>query len=73
MVRLRASAFLGGTEPTCPDAADADDSGKIELTDAVFTLSFLFGGGSRPLPLPYPERGRDGEMDKLTPCKEPGR
>ena len=62
--------FLGGTEPACPDAADADDSGKIELTDAVFTLSFLFsGGGARPLPPPYPDRGRDAQPDDLQPCR----
>ncbi len=63
--------FLGGPAPSCDDAADADDSGKLALTDAVFTLSFLFRGGARPLPPPYPERGRDARADELGPCHEP--
>jgi hypothetical protein len=37
----------------CLDAADIDDSGALELTDAVYLASWLFMGGPRP-PAPSP-------------------
>ncbi|MBI4607255.1 MAG: hypothetical protein HY721_35265, partial [Planctomycetes bacterium] len=40
--------FLGRDAPGCLDAADADDSGVLELTDAVFLFSHLFLGGPAP-------------------------
>jgi hypothetical protein len=50
-----------GTYP-CLDALDADDSGLINLTDAVFILLYLFQGGSVP-PQPFPQPGLDGTED----------
>jgi len=39
---------------TCPDAADFDDSGTLELTDAIGVLRLLFVSKRwAPLP-PYP-------------------
>jgi hypothetical protein len=45
--------FLFGRapEPSCPDAADADDSGAIDPADPMRALSALFGDGG-PLPAP---------------------
>ncbi|MEM7262392.1 MAG: hypothetical protein AAF488_10420, partial [Planctomycetota bacterium] len=42
--------FLGGQEPPCLDAADADDDGGLRpnITDAIIILSWLFQGGSAP-------------------------
>ena len=55
--------FLGGSDPSCDDAADTDDSGVIELTDGVFALNALFlGGDSLPPPV---ECGHDPSQDEL--------
>jgi len=37
--------FQGGPEPSCRDAADANDDEQLDLTDAVYTLNRLFQGG----------------------------
>jgi hypothetical protein len=42
--------FLGGRIRNCRDAADVDDSGFINIADAVFELSFLFLSGASPPP-----------------------
>ncbi|MBI4578305.1 MAG: hypothetical protein HY718_01290, partial [Planctomycetes bacterium] len=34
--------FLAGAEPTCLDAADAEDSGVVDISDAISLLSYLF-------------------------------
>ncbi len=52
----------------CLDAADSDDNGKVELTDAIRVLNFLFTGGNAP-PEPYPEVGTDRTGDGLS-CRE---
>jgi hypothetical protein len=66
--------FAGG-QALCADAADADDTGVIEITDAIFLLSHLFLGGGPP-PAPYPGCGHDGTDDSLgcdvhAPCFTP--
>jgi hypothetical protein len=45
--------FLGGREPACSQACDANADGALNLTDAVFLLHHLFIGGAAPEP---PER-----------------
>ena len=50
--------FLGGATPSCLDAGDSDDSGRLDLTDAVHFLSYLFLGGAAP-PAPFPGCGFD--------------
>lgn len=47
----------GGALP-CDDALDADDSGDLSITDAIYGLAFLFQGGPAP-PAPFPEPGPD--------------
>jgi hypothetical protein len=42
--------------PDCLDAADADDNGQVQLTDAVRILGFLFLG-TAPLPAPFDPPG----------------
>ena len=43
--------FAGGAEPGCLDAADADDSGVVDITDPIFLLGVLFlGQGALPAP-----------------------
>ena len=57
--------FLGGLEPPCRKAADADDGGTLDLTDAVLLLNYLFLGGGEPAQ-PFPGCGRDPTTDDLT-------
>jgi uncharacterized repeat protein (TIGR03806 family) len=59
--------FAGG-ELSCLDAADADDSGALDLADAIFVLRFLFQGGAPP-PSPHPGCGPDPTEDALG-CEE---
>ncbi|MCZ6795897.1 MAG: DUF6531 domain-containing protein, partial [Planctomycetota bacterium] len=55
--------FLGGEEPVCLDACDADDNEDLEITDAIVSLGFLFLGGPPPPP-PFPREAVDpGGLD----------
>lgn len=59
--------FLGGTTPSCLDAADVDDDGRVlgQVTDSVFLLNGLFLGGPMP-PTPGPhDCGGDPTPDDL--------
>lgn len=64
------SLYLFGTEKTlaCPDAADANDDGKLGLTDAIYILSFIFlpEAIKPPAMPPYPECGEDETADSLS-------
>ena len=44
---------VGGATPDCLDAADADQSGVHDLSDAIYVLNYLFLGG-KPPPAPGP-------------------
>ena len=62
-------AILGGLFQgrvlKCDDAADFNDSGDLNLTDAVVMLEYLFrAGGTRPPP-PFPLPGVDPTPDNL--------
>ena len=64
--------FGPGAAPTCLDAADTDDDGKLQITDAVYALNHLFSGGATPRE-PFAECGPDPATDELdceqfTPC-----
>ena len=59
-----------GGESTCLDALDADDTGTIELTDAIYIFNFLFLGGPI-IPDPYPVAGTDPTLDALPLCDWP--
>jgi hypothetical protein len=62
--------FLFGDSPfpTCPDAADVQDSGELDISDAVATLNHLFIGAIPPA-APGPRAcGVDPTSDMLGPC-----
>jgi len=60
-----------GERLSCPDAADVDDSGELDVSDAIFVLNFQFQGGLPPL-LPGPhEAGVDPTDDNLGACVAP--
>lgn len=56
--------FKRGPTPACLDAADANDDGRINLTDPIVTMLFLFAGGT-PLPAPVGSPGSDPTPDDL--------
>ena len=51
----------------CEDAADADDNGRLELSDALYLLNFLFLPAP-PLPAPLGSCGDDPTPDLLNLC-----
>jgi hypothetical protein len=58
--------FASGPAIGCADAADADDSGSLELTDAIFTLGYLFRGEAAPSAPGPTECGPDATPDALS-------
>ena len=56
--------FRGESSLECDDHADTDDNGRLELTDAVYLLDFLFRRGVQPPP-PYPAPGLDTTLDLI--------
>lgn len=56
--------FLAGHDVACVAAADFDDNGAVNVTDAIFGLRFLFSQGDLP-PAPYPRCGMDPTPDGL--------
>ncbi|MBI4605850.1 MAG: formylglycine-generating enzyme family protein [Planctomycetes bacterium] len=63
-IKLFGVLFLGDGGLYCPDAADADDTGSLDITDGIYALSFLFTGGRAP-PAPFPAPGEDPTGDAL--------
>ena len=55
--------FRTGESFPCADAADADDDGRITISDAVKLFHYLVVGEDRP-PAPYPEAGPDTTEDE---------
>jgi len=70
-IRLLGDLFLGETALLCLDAADVDDSGTLDITDAVYSLSFQFLGGEPP-PGPFPGCGIEEPIDGLDCQSYPG-
>jgi hypothetical protein len=65
--------FVGGDAPSCLKSADVNDSGTVEIDDAVFFLTFLFQRGVDPAE-PFVVCGEDATADGLTcdsyaPCE----
>ena len=63
-VALLEFLFGGAGALRCPDAADADDDGRLTITDAVVLLDFLFQSGEGPA-APSPDPGPDPTDDAL--------
>ena len=57
-------AMDGTISLRCPDAADTNDSGSVDLTDLVHTAEFLFRRGAPPA-APFPQSGVDPTDDAL--------
>ena len=67
-VSLLDTLFRGAPGRNCQDAGDANDDGALDISDGVFVLLFLFGGGEAP-PEPFPDPGTDPTPDGLS-CLE---
>ena len=57
--------FRGGPDPSCLDAADANDDGQVDVSDPLFTLFFLFLEGEEPPPPGPVVPGLDPTPDEL--------
>jgi hypothetical protein len=55
---FRSSSLREGATPLCDDADDADDDGRLSVSDAVGILRYLFLHGEAPA---APALGRPGE------------
>ena len=53
----------------CLDALDSDDSGSINVNDAMIVLNHIFLNGTAPL-APYPNQGSDPTNDDVLDCNE---
>ena len=61
----------GGRLLPCPDAADADDHGITDITDAIIVLIYMFLGTAE-IAAPGPDmRGPDPTVDSLSECEYP--
>ena len=68
-VRIFGFLFRGNPPAlSCEDAADANDSGVVDLSDGVRILTHLFLDGL-PLPLPIEDCGEDPTYDELECAK----
>jgi hypothetical protein len=63
-VSLLQYLFLSGVAPACAKAADVDDSGRLNMSDALWIVLHLFRG--QPLPEPTERCGRDPTPDALS-------
>ncbi len=62
--------FLGGEEPLCQDAADAEDSGDASIGDAIYLLNYLFLSGDPPEDPGPAACGRDSTADLSPFCPD---
>jgi hypothetical protein len=55
-----------GFELSCKKAADVNDDSVVDISDAIYLLSYLFLGGDHgPPPAPFPNPGLDPTPDAL--------
>ncbi len=64
------TVFLGGNNLPCADAADVNDDGRLDLSDAVTLLNHLFRSGPPPA-APYPTPGTDPLPSDSFDCETP--
>jgi hypothetical protein len=49
-VELFTHLFISQRPIACSDACDANDDGRLDISDGIYILSFLFTGGPAPAP-----------------------
>ncbi len=70
--------LLGSEAPICPDAADANDDGTIDISDAISILETVFRGVATDRSSLAEARNRSeprltGDVPELTICNREGR
>ena len=63
-------AFRASEAPACLAACDADANGRIQVTDALRVLQFVFLN-RKPPAAPFPECGLRTETDEALGCARP--
>ena len=61
--------FTGGEDIACLDAADANDTGTLDVSDAVSIVLLLFGGDNEP-PDPGPPGCDEDSTEDPLDCGE---
>jgi hypothetical protein len=64
IVTLQALFIGARTNLPCLDAADVDDNGSVDITDAIGLAGYMFGQAPAPRS-PYPEAGHDITADTI--------
>jgi hypothetical protein len=65
VVKVLSYLFLSADVIECLDAADVQDDGLINISDAIYVLSYLFRSGSEPTS-PWKECDIDPTPDQLS-------
>ena len=68
---LLGTLFLAAGDPACEDACDVNDSGELNMIDAIYMLEDLFVGGDAPAE-PYPNCGADPSDGDGLGCEDSG-
>ncbi|MBI4586126.1 MAG: hypothetical protein HY717_19115 [Planctomycetes bacterium] len=71
-VDILAYLYIGESVPTCPDAADANDNGVVDLGDYIYLTRWMFGNGPPP-PAPFPTAGTDPTPGSTVPAERDAR
>ena len=66
-ITLLRCQFVDGPCPSCLDAADFNDDGRINISDPSYLLNWRFLGGAPPPP-PFPDCGMDETRDSIRGC-----
>ena len=64
--------FRGRAAPECGDAADLDDDGLIDISDAILILEHLFRSFHPDVTPAAGACGRDPTPDTMAACTTPG-
>ena len=59
--------LYGGLTTNCEDSLDLNDDGRLDTTDAIFFLQYLFLDGAPPRE-PFPEAGPDPSPNDVLGC-----
>ncbi len=65
IISIASYLFGGCPAPTCLDAADAIDTGDLDISDPLFLILYLFIGGTSPPPVPLDGTGPDSRPSQL--------
>jgi len=68
-INTAAYLFQQGAAPTCPDAADINDDGILDVSDPVYAVFYLYLAGPEPPP-PFLGPGKDPTFRDNLGCED---